>query len=306
MKTIPFAEDIQPLLSLYHKGLPAGARTGWPSVDKHYTVGPAQFTVITGIPNHGKSEWVDALLVNLVNQPLDGKPWTFLICSPENWPLEGHQAKLLEKMVGKRFGAGRGERMTEQEIRSSVEAVMRKRFTFAELEETETFPDLLVSVREFCLAHPKHQVGIVLDPWNQLEHCRPTHLTETEYISEALSAAVRITRKTGAHLWIVAHPQKLLKDRDGKRPIPTPYDISGSAHWFNKADNCITVWRNPAAQPGDRDYGRMQIHVQKVRFKHIGRPGLLELAYDIHTGRYGEPAGARELKAAAAGELVEF
>jgi hypothetical protein len=32
----------------------------------------------------------------------------------------------------------------------------------------------------------------------------------------------------------------------------------------------------------------VQIHVQKVRFKHIGRVGLANLIYDRVTGRYHE------------------
>jgi len=288
MKTVAFGKDLDALVDLYRKGMPRGSRTGWADVDRHYTAGPSQFSVITGIPNHGKSEWLDALLVNLLDHPLQEKPWHFLICSPENWPLQIHEAKLLEKLIGKRFSAGPSERMTEAEIRTAAEETLRDRFTFAELEEDETFPDLLVGIREFASRKQGSQVGIVLDPWNQLEHCRPARLSETEYISEALSAAIRITRSTGAHLWIVAHPAKLMRTQDGSRPVPTPYDISGSAHWFNKADNCITVWRNVRAEPGDADYGIVQLHFQKIRFKHIGYPGSVDLRYDLATGRYSD------------------
>src|SRR5690606_17801830 len=66
-------------------------------------------------------------------------------------------------------------------------------------------------------------------------------------------------------------------------PVPTPYDISGSAHWYNKADNIITVHRNQAEQTQDVD-----IHVQKVRFKHIGHIGVATLKYDKVTARYFE------------------
>jgi hypothetical protein len=42
-------------------------------------------------------------------------------------------------------------------------------------------------------------------------------------------------------------------------PVPTPYDISGSAHWRNKADNCLTLWRDE--KEPDRP---VQLHVQKI------------------------------------------
>ena len=54
----------------------------------------------------------------------------------------------------------------------------------------------------------------------------------------------RFARIYAVHVWLVAHPQKLYRRDDGSYPVPTPYDISGSAHWRNKADNCVTVWRD--------------------------------------------------------------
>jgi hypothetical protein len=76
------------------------------------------------------------------------------------------------------------------------------------------------------------------------------------------------------------------RDQQGNMvyPVPTPYDISGSAHWRNKADNAITVYRDVTAE-----YGLVQVHVQKVRFKHCGRVGVAELRYDRLTGRYSDP-----------------
>ena len=57
--------------------------------------------------------------------------------------------------------------------------------------------------------------------------------------------------------------------------------ISGSQHWWNKADGCITVDRDMENPSNDVD-----IYVQKMRFKHIGRQGLVTLTYDRVTGRY--------------------
>jgi twinkle protein len=80
--------------------------------------------------------------------------------------------------------------------------------------------------------------------------------------------------------------------------VPTPYDLAGSAHWFNKADNIITVHRDVA----DVHSTEVEIHVQKVRFKHIGRVGLVTLRYDRVTGRYTDPSAAEAYRAASDGE----
>jgi twinkle protein len=66
--------------------------------------------------------------------------------------------------------------------------------------------------------------------------------------------------------------------------VPTPYDVAGAAHWRNKADNSITVWRDI----NDSSSRVTQVHVQKVRFKEIGKVGVAELAYNHVTGDYSQ------------------
>jgi twinkle protein len=107
------------------------------------------------------------------------------------------------------------------------------------------------------------------------------------------------------HVWLVAHPAKLFKEANGKYPVPTPYDVSGSAHWRNKADNCIAVWRDQSESRA------VEIHVQKIRHKTTGRIGMVNLSYDAITGRYFDGAGypapiISTQKAMAAGDMVEF
>jgi twinkle protein len=249
-------------------------------VDKHYRVAKGQWTLITGTPQSGKSEWLDALMVNLARQP--GKPWQFGIFSPENAPLELHVEKILEKHIGKPFDPGPTERMTEDEVKSGVEW-MNRRFGFFKVENP-TLDSILADVMDFSMVGQEtRHTGIVIDPWNQIDHARPSNFTETEYISSALSRVIQFVRDLNVHLWLVAHPRIMQKEKDGKRAVPTPYDVSGSAHWFNKADNCITVHRDLVEQNQN-----VEIHIQKVRFKHVGHIGLVDLRYDKVTGRYFE------------------
>ena len=107
-------------------------------------------------------------------------------------------------------------------------------------------------------------------------------MTETEHISQALTKIRQFARSHSVHVWVVAHPAKLYKDNDGRYPVPTPYDVSGSSHWNNKADNAITVWRNR----GGKDEVIADVHVQKIRFKEVGRVGVVALRYNPNTGRF--------------------
>lgn len=291
------------VLDLYKRGLPPGCSTGWPNVDRFYTVAAGQFTIVTGIPNHGKSSWLDALLVNLLQTKCNGRPWKFFICSPEQQPTELHISELLERYIGSRFRAGNGSRMSQEEITDSIEAVLDARFEFAEMDLQDEFSDVLTAAFEFAARckDSGHQAGIVLDPWNRLEHRRPTHQSETEYISDALTQIVNLTRQTGAHMWLVAHPKQLQADRDGRRPVPTAYDISGSAHFANKSDNIIVIWRDMAAAHQNLPTATTTcVYVQKVRWKHIGKVGMVQLKYEVNSGRYLDVIEAHQERGIAA------
>lgn len=270
---------IEAVVDLWERGLPSGDKTGWPSVDKHYSVAPGQFTVLTGWPGSGKSEWLDALLLNLARQN-----WKIVYFSPENSPVELHIAKLMEKLAGQPFGAGPTERIAFETVSGYVEKLNRA-FGFIEFDHGALSAASVMSAAEPWLqSHKGSKRGLVIDPWNELEHWRPPGLSETEYISQTLSFVRAWARKNNVHVWIVAHPQKMRRDDGGKLPVPKPDMISGSAHWWNKSDCAITVYRdlhNPESQS-------VEIHIQKVRFKHIGHPGIVELVYDRITGRYFE------------------
>jgi len=276
---------------LWEQGLPAGDKTGWPSIDKHYTVALGQVTVVTGWPGSGKSEWLDALLVNLMHQG-----WRTAIFSPENQPIRVHAAKLLEKLAGKPFGPGPTERLSRKDVRELMVHILSGRFTWVKPPEGAALTAMKVieAAEPWLTTFAEEKRGLVIDPWNELEHFRPRELSETEYISQQLSFVRNWARANDVHVWIVAHPQKMRREDNGKLPVPRPDMISGSIHWWNKADCALTVWRDMESQSSTVD-----IHIQKIRFKHIGRPGVVQLNYDRVTGRYSEVMDTKVVKAYA-------
>lgn len=270
--------------ALYEAGLPRGDLPGWIEVDKHYTVAPKQWTLITGIPGSGKSEWLDALCTNLA----ESNDWEFAFYSPENYPTETHMAKLLEKHVRKPFGRGPTDRMTKDEVDGAMDWVLDHFFW---MEPEYKSLENLLAVSQTYRSPKKRKFGLVLDPWNTIEHQRPRELTETEYISKVLGNITNWCRARDMHIFLVAHPQKMLRDKDGNRPVPSPYDVSGSAHFYNKPDNIIAVHRDQAAMSQN-----VEIHIQKIRFKNIGHVGLAVLMYDRVTGRYHSSLAGSSVK----------
>ena len=290
-----FEEDF---ITLYEKGSQKGLSTGWAEVDQLYTVRTGDMTVVTGIPNSGKSEWVDALMVNMAK--LHGH--SFGVFSAENWPITEHGKKLAEKFIGKPFSKGPTPSISRTELDVATTWIS-KHFHFVQ-PESPTIDSILSVMRQLVLRHGIR--GMVIDPWNEIESSRPEGMSETEYIGQVLSEIRRFSRLHGLNAWIVAHPTKLRKDDDGNYPVPTPYDISGSANWRNKADNCIAVWRDLSPES---NYRMVEIHIQKIRHKSVGVLGKACLNYDWLTGRYFgsmlEKSPYQSMTHTVTGEIIE-
>ena len=284
------------LEQLWRDGLPPGDRTGWPSVDKLYTVVPGQLTVVTGWPSSGKSEWLDAMLVHLSRQG-----WKTALYSPENQPLKLHAAKLMEKISGRPFGHGPTERIAFDAIPEYLDEM--RGFTFVNSVSGDAIPakGVIDAVMPWLAQHEGCKRGLVIDPWNELEHWRPSNLSETEYVSQTLSVLRAWARANSVHVWIVAHPRNVRRE-NGEKLQPARLDqISGSQHWWNKADCGISVHRD---QTPDAPM-EVEIHVLKCRFKHVGRIGVTALRYDIVTGRYHEiprPSDVEEYRRRSQGD----
>lgn len=262
--------------TLYREDIPTGVGTGWFALDRHFKPRPGELTLGTGIPGHGKTSFLDALLVNLAR--IHG--WRSLLFSAENLPFENHIAGLLEIKTGKPFRKGFHERMTDSELREGLTFV-NEHFTFLNPEKPTL--DRVLELAERAIQEKEYKV-LVIDPWNELEHKWGENQAETHYISDCLTKIRRFGRRHKIHVFVIAHPMKPKKEADGSYPPPSPYDISGGAHWRNKADNCFTVYRNINGD-GYED-PNTEIHITKVRFREVGKIGVVKLAFDRVTGRY--------------------
>lgn len=268
------AEDFADgFLRMYDEGVPSGISTGWECIDRNWRVRAGQLLVVTGIPGHGKSEWVDALCMNLAQD----HGWATAMYSPENYPVELHMMKLAEKYIGKPYNPGPYPRMDRAEAVKAKDWIARH-FHWV-MPEKPSLDEIMERAR--ALVFRSGIRCLVIDPWNEVEHSRPAGSTEADYVSESLRRLRMFARKHEILTIVVAHPKLLEKKADGTYPVPTPYDISGGAMWRNKADNCIAVY----ADPTDAN-GAVEIHVQKVKFKLFGQVGMVPMRWDRVTGRY--------------------
>jgi twinkle protein len=101
-----------------------------------------------------------------------------------------------------------------------------------------------------------------LDPWNEVLHERGNK-SETEYIGETLVMLKGKARRYGQILIIAAHPVKINKGEQTRL-----YDISGSAHWRNKADHGVVLYRPR------QDSNAVKVTIEKCKdLESMGVPG---------------------------------
>lgn len=275
IKTVEdYAGDLD---ELYQTGFVPGVHPGWSNLASLYTVKPGQWTVVTGSPGSGKSVWLNALLVNLAVR----YDWNFVLCSPEFWPVSVHIAELMSLYAGEPFTPGPTPKMGLSTAKESA-AWVGEHFTFIDPGPDQSLTlDYVLDVTGEVAAKKKIH-GLVLDPWTEFEQDRLAGETETDFTKRKLTQFGRFVRHANIHAWIVAHPKMMKRDASGNFPIPTPYDISGSAHWYNKPIMALSLHRP------DQNSQRAQVHVQKVKFRWCGNLGFAELFYDKVTGRYFE------------------
>jgi len=162
--------------------------------------------------------------------------------------------------------------MTPKERKQATETI-KDYFHF--MNPKEVTLDNILSIGK-QLIYQKGIKGLIIDPYNELESQRPKNLTETEYISEFLKKVRQFARNNEIHVWIVTHPKK---PNEEIKSAPGLYNITGSANWANKADNGISIFRTE---------NQVEVHIKKIRFKEVGKPGKVNFKYDIPSGRYYE------------------
>ena len=279
-----FTIDVKKLLpsleKIHTSGVDRGLSTGWRNLDPLYRVRKGEMAIVTGIPGSGKSSFVDCLAMSLAQK----HDWKFSLFSPENKPYQLHLRKLVEIHAG--------ESLYKEEVIIEDEPPKITRMDSAKLAKGLQFcsehfhwVDLpaptLASLMEVWYQHiDKYKLdGLILDPWNEIEHATPKNMSETQYISFALSIMREFARLNQIALWIVAHPAKISRNKDGNFPVPSLNDIAGSYAWRAKADIGIVVHRESSVE------NVLDILVQKVRFKTSGKPGHTKLNYDYDCGR---------------------
>jgi twinkle protein len=254
----------QDVLNYNEKGI-TNYSIGMGESDQYFKMAFGEWSVITGIPNSGKSDVVDQICVNLATK----YGFRCAMFSPESYPYEGHIKRIANKL---------NEKNCTNDDLNNTKDFITDHFNWIKIDlENLTLEGILEAFRQLVF-----QRGInvcVIDPWNMLDHSAQKDFS---YIGKALSQITQFCQQTNVHLFLVAHPRKI-ESIEGTYKKPTLYDISGSADFFNKTYNGLICYRC-IGQKSNYNSDIVKVYVEKVKRKENGQLGDFEVAPDFIDG----------------------
>lgn len=253
-------------IQYFLNGVPHGIELGVDNLDACFRLDKGKLVVVTGIPNMGKSEFIDFMCVQY-NKLYGMKTLYF---SPENQPLPMHIDKLCKRFEGKKFDTSQLDDARAIEVRKYI----YDNFFFVDYNKEYKIEQLALIIER--LVYTSGVDILVIDSHNKLLHDLTKN--ETEVIGRELDMLERLAKRLNIIIILVAHPRKQMRNGN-EYVIPSAYDINGSANFFNKADFVLVVHRN-------REPDYIIIKVEKVKFKNYGCQGEVHLGYDNVTGDY--------------------
>ena len=233
--------------------------------DDYFKIAFGEWTVVTGIPNSGKSDVIDQLCVNFAVR----YGFRSAMFAPESFPYEGHIKRIANKL---------NERNCNNEQLDKTKDFIQEHFYWVKIDlENLTLKSILDHFRQ--LVFQKGVNILVIDPWNMLDHSAQK---DHSYVGVMLSEITQFCQQTNTHLFLVAHPRKL-ENINGAFRKPNLYDISGSSDFYNKAYNGLICYRH-VGQRTSFGSDEVEIYVEKVKRKENGQLGSFKIAPDFKNG----------------------
>jgi len=233
----------------------------------------------TGIPSHGKSNFTEWYVLNLVR---DYKMKVSFF-SPEHHPFELHHTTFIEKTFGKNFFRDNIDcpRVSKLEVAKYAEWANEKIYlTGTENGEFPTWDWIFEKFKEQLFTY-----GIdifVIDAFNKLGFNSKSN--KLDQINDVLTKLTMFAQMNNVIIFLVAHPTKMQKQFDGTYASPTLYDVSGSSDFRNQTHDGFSVYRFFGDEANE---AKTVFENLKTKMKFQGEIGKsIEFDYHIPSGRY--------------------
>lgn len=272
-------DDIFPsMLANFKNGVPLAPTTRFPETDNYWRWKKGDLGLFTGYANWGKTFYV--LQMMLTKSIWDG--WKWGVFCPENYPANDFFDDLVEMYVGKWL-----REMTEQEYTDACHFISQHIF-YVYPEDSHDVNSIHEKFR--YLVMKKGIDGVLVDPFNQLDHNQKGYQREDQYISEVLKDMKRFALLNAIVYVIVAHPKNPSYQEGKVLPVVDMYDIAGGAMWGNKVDLIISYHRPRFHE--DKNSTEVEVYVQKLKRKRTGgQLGSFPLNLDWKKKRYSQEDG---------------
>ena len=256
------------IMDTVNEGDRVGAEISFPNFADNFRFKYGLCTV-TGIPTSGKTEFLDAITIDLAR--LHG--WDTCVAGFEQTPEE-HVVKLLRKVIGHNITSPTANK---SEISNAYKFVM-KHYTHVDIEKTGG--DINKILKCFQVMADLGYKSFVLDPFNLLTI--KSRGGELEKISEILRKITMFANTNKVYVFLIAHPRKMSKnDKTGKPDIPDFYSVKGSSAFFEMSYHGLVVHRD------DESETPVLVRVLKVKQNNLGRRDAnMFFKYSIGSGRY--------------------
>lgn len=276
---ITYKDIKEKLHNFYLNGMAPGYQIGLEQFDSMFSTYLSQFIVVTGIPTHGKSDFVDQMCVGY-NLKYN---WKIAYASPENKPTELHVDKISRKFYGQR---PENKVQLNSDGWKIVEERVLDNFFFMEFD-TYNLKSVLDKGAE--LVKRKGIKCLVIDPFNKITLKESDRNKTNQYTSDYINEIDDFCRKYDVLVILVAHPVKMKKDESGKMIEPTFYDIKGGGEFYDMSYHGLLVHR-------DFNKNTVKVKVLKCKFQNLGQNNAeTHFCWSGLTGRYTEIKGDIEL-----------
>jgi len=256
LENVTTFKDIEDEITDFVKnGFKRGYQIGIPNFDDIFSTYTGQFITVTGIPSSGKSDFVDQMVVGYNNN----YQWKTAFASPENAPTYLHAHKLMRKVW--QDMPSRDDIGTDKW--NKVADHVNDNFFFIDMERY-TLESVLRKGAE--LVKRKGIKCLVIDPFNKIRDVDCKTEDVNRYTMEYLTKIETFAKKYDVLVFIVAHPTKMYKDKDGKIEEPTMYNIKGGGEWYDASYHGLLVHRDYEAKT-------VKAKVLKVKFQNLGENG---------------------------------
>ena len=256
LENVKTFKDIEDEITDFVKnGFKPGYQIGIPNFDDIFSTYTGQFITVTGIPSSGKSDFVDQMVVGY-NQKYQ---WKTAFASPENAPTYLHAHKLMRKIWQ--------DMPSRNDINSDkwnkIADHCNDNFFHIDMERY-TLESVLRKGAE--LVKRKGIKCLVIDPFNKIRDVDCKTEDVNRYTMEYLTKIETFAKKYDVLVFIVAHPTKMYRDKDGNIEEPTMYNIKGGGEWYDASYHGILVHRNYEEKT-------VKAKILKVKFQNLGENG---------------------------------